>query len=129
MVGVIVETSVWVNYFRNSDTSIADEVDRLLDLHQILMVGVVHAELIRGFTTSGQLQAMEADLELLPYLESTHETWRRTGQVLAGLQLKGETIPFPDAVIAAQGLEYDLPVFTLDGHFSRVEGLDLYEMS
>jgi predicted nucleic acid-binding protein len=104
-------------------------MDRLLDLRQVLMVGVVHAELIRGFITRSQPQSMRADLELIPYLESTHETWRLTGQILADLQMKGQTIPFPDAVIAAQGVEYNLPVFTLDRHFSRVEGLEIYEIN
>lgn len=129
MVRVIIETSAWVSYFRSGDSSIADEVDRLLATNEAVLVGVVYAELVRGFRTSLQPQSLEADLDLLPYLETTHETWKRTGQLLADLQRRGEMIPFPDAVIAAQALENGLPLFTLDRHFDRVEGLALHEIN
>ncbi|MQG82114.1 MAG: PIN domain-containing protein, partial [SAR202 cluster bacterium] len=42
------------------------------------------------------------------------------GELLAELQIRGHSIPFQDAAIAALALQHNLPVLTRDQHFSRV---------
>ena len=54
------------------------------------------------------------------FLYSDRESWRRIGELLAELQIQGNSIPFQCAAIVALALQHNLPVLTRDQHFSRV---------
>jgi predicted nucleic acid-binding protein len=41
---------------------------------------------------------------------------------------KGLTLPLSDIFIAAIAVEHDIPVFTLDKHFSQIPGVKLYQL-
>jgi tRNA(fMet)-specific endonuclease VapC len=47
------------------------------------------------------------------------------GKVKAALLKKGKPIPENDIWIAATAVQYQLPLYTKDGHFNEVEGLIL----
>ncbi len=123
---VVVDTSQWVQYFRIGASAEAAEVDRLLALGEVVMVGVVYAELLCGARDETQFRALEQQLDALPFLEMTTATWRDTGRILSDLQQEGLTIPLPDAAIAALALEQALQVYTRDDHFQRIPGLELH---
>jgi|GEM_PF-3390054 len=48
------------------------------------------------------------------------------GELLAELQIRGHSIPFQDATIAALALQHNLPVLTRDQRFSRVCRIQLH---
>lgn len=126
---VIVDTSVWVRSFRVRDSAEKREMERLIQNHDVIMVGVVYAELLRGARDERELRTLEETLGDLPFLDTNKETWRRTGSLLLDLRRRGLIIPLADAVIATQALEGDHQLYTLDDHFRRVPGLRLYEAS
>jgi predicted nucleic acid-binding protein len=128
MAGVIADTSVWIQNFRFGDSSEALELDRMLEAGEVFMVGIVYAELLRGARTQSQSRLLESDLYGLPFLEMTRETWRATGHLMASLQLQGLSVALPDVAIAAIALENDVPVFTRDRHFERIQGLKLHKI-
>ena len=123
---VIVDTSEWVQYFRFADSTEAAEVRRLLVAGEVVMVGIVYAELLRGARDAAQFHALEDHLDALPFLEMTGATWRATGRILGELQRRGSAISLPDAAIAALALEHGLQVYTRDDHFQRIPGLELH---
>jgi tRNA(fMet)-specific endonuclease VapC len=123
---VIVDTSEWIQYFRVPNSPEGMEVRRLLEIEEVVMVGVVYAELLRGSRNQDQFHILEEQLGALPFLEMTKETWNSTGRILSELQRQGETIALPDAAIAAIALEHGLRVFSRDGHFQRVPGLEIH---
>lgn len=124
---VIVDTSQWVQYFRAGESLEAGVVEDLLTAGEAVMVGVVYAELLRGARNENQFRTLEEDLNSLPFLEVTRQTWNRTGSLLGDLQRRGLSILLPDALIAALALEHGYPVYTRDTDFQRVPGLELYE--
>ncbi len=123
---VIVDTSEWVQYFRFADSTEAAEVRRLLVAGEVVMVGVVYVELLRGARDAAQFHALEDHLDALPFLEMTNATWRDTGRILRDLQRRGSAISLPDAAIAALVIEHGLRVYTRDDHFQRIPGLELH---
>ena len=123
---VVVDTSQWVQYFRVAASAEAAEVRRLLALGEVVMVGVVCAELLRGARDETQFRALDEQLDALPFLEMTIATWRDTGRILSDLERRGLTIPLPDAAIAALALEHGHRVYTRDDHFQRIPGLELH---
>ena len=124
---VIVDTSVWVQYFRVPQSPDGEEVERLIRADQVAMVGVVLAELVQGARDKDELRVLEDRLEALPYLEAKMGTWRSAGQILLSLRHQGRTISVPGALIASLALEGGHQVYTLDEHFQRVPGLKLHE--
>ena len=129
MPSVVVDTSQWAQYFRVADSPEAAEVRRLLSANDVVMVGIVYMELLRGARDQRQLDILEDELEALPFVDVGKGTWKRAGLLLSELQRRGLKIPLPDAVIAAQALDHGLLVFTRDEHFQRIPGLQLYSPS
>lgn len=60
----------------------------------------------------------------IPY---TPRIAKNAAKIDADLAKKEEMITFPDTVIAATALTYDLILVTKDEHFKRIEGLKLEE--
>ena len=123
---VVVDTSQWIQYFRMAGSSEAAEVRRLLTAGDVVMVGIVYAEVLRGARDEMQFNMLKGQLGALPFAEVTKETWRRAGCLLADLKWQGLTISLADAVIAALALQHGFSVFTRDEHFRRVPGLALH---
>lgn len=127
MTPIIIDSSAWIQYFRDLSSPVGQEVEGIIESGDALLVGVVYAELVRGVRDDRDLHVLEDNLEGIPFLETGKETWRRAGQLLLDLRRQGRTIALPDAVIAAQALEGDHQVYTQDEHFQRVPGLRLHE--
>jgi predicted nucleic acid-binding protein len=98
---------------------------RLLAEGAVVMVGLVLVELLRGARTEEDFAVYRRRLEAVPLAPSIPATWLLAGRILFDLARRGETIPLPDAIIAAHALVGDHEVLTKDEHFERVLGLRL----
>jgi len=52
----------------------------------------------------------------------------RYAEVYLGLERKGEMIPVNDIWIAAFAMRHSIPLLADDGHFERIDGLDLIDL-
>lgn len=125
---VIVDSTVWTHYLRTPETPIGHGLLRLLEADQVVMVGVVLAEVLQGARGEREFRQLRSWLEVLPYLEVTQETWAGAGELSMHLRAEGRLTPLTDLLIAALALEGDHHVYTLDEHFQRVPGLRLYHV-
>lgn len=125
---VIVDSTVWIHYLRTPDTPTGRELLRLLDGDRIAMVGMVLAEVLQGSRGMSEFAQLRSWLEVLPYLETTKETWIKTGELSLQLRAQGRLIPLTDLLIAALALEGGHEVYTLDEHFQRIPGLSLHQV-
>ena len=123
---VVVDTSEWAQYYRVGDSPEAMEVRHLLGAGDVVMVGIVYAELLRGARDEKQFRDLQDELGGLPFVETDKDSWERAGRLLAELRRQGLSVPLPDAVIAALALQHGLEVFSRDEHFQRVPGLQLH---
>ncbi|MDO8530627.1 MAG: PIN domain-containing protein [Dehalococcoidia bacterium] len=123
---VIVDTSIWLQFFRLQPSSVKKEMDRLRASGEIAVVGVVLAEVLQGARTEREAEQLRAGLRGFPYLEETQGTWVRVGELSHQLRQKGVTVSIMDLLIAALALEHGCEVYTLDEHFERVPGLTLH---
>jgi predicted nucleic acid-binding protein len=126
MARVVVDTSVWASFFRVPGSQEGEELARLLDAGEAVMVGVVLAELLRGARDEEELQFLEETLGALPFLEAREETWRRAGRLLFRLRRSGAQGNLADALIAALAMENGCQVYSLDEDFRHIPGLALY---
>ena len=125
---VIVDTSIWIQAFREYASPECSHVDLLLAGGKVAMVGIVLSEILKGARNQEDFGRLREDMTRLPYLETTQETWITAGALSYQLRVKGVTVSLPDLVIASLAMEGDHEVYTLDNHFQRIPGLKLYNV-
>lgn len=126
---VIVDTSVWIPYFRDPDSKEKHVMDRLIDRDMLAVAGIVVMELIQGCRTRVDMDEMKDTLLALPYLETSQDTWVRAGETSSVLRRRGITLPFTDLVLAVLSIEHLCEVYTLDPHFRKIPEVRLYSPS
>jgi predicted nucleic acid-binding protein len=120
----IVDTSVWVQYFK-SQTDIAEKIDQGLLSGTVYMVGPVVAELLQGARTEKDYNVLYNSIDGVPFIETSFSDWRLAGELFFRLREKGVTLPLTDCLIAAISINNDALVHTLDQHFRQIPGINL----
>jgi hypothetical protein len=123
---VLVDTSVWIEYFQGRDALIEKEMDGLLRSEQVATAGLVLAELRRGCRTPNQVTLMLDAMEPLFYLEIDRTSWLKAGEIAAEVSASGYKLEVGDCLLAALALRERCSLFTLDRDFSRIRGLKLH---
>lgn len=123
---VVADTSVWIPFFNQPESPEKREIDALIDVDHLVLVGMVLAELIQGCRSSREVDTILSKLTGLRFLETGFSTWKRAGDLSFSLRRKGITLPLTDLVIAALALEHGCQVYTLDPHFEQIPGLSLH---
>lgn len=124
--GVVVDTTVWIHFFRGRNEPVRTALRHLLRSRQVVMVGMVMAEVLQGIRTATELNEAQDHLAALPYFEMTPETWYAAATLSRNLRLTGHTLPLSDLIIAALAMQHDLAVYSTDPHFLRIPGLTRY---
>lgn len=123
---VIIDTSVWAEYFRGKNEDIVKKVRELIENDGAVLCGIVLSELIAGVRKQKDEEIMRDALMSLPYLETTMEIWILTGRIARELMSKGKKIPLTDVILAASALKKDFAVFTLDAHFESIPDIKIF---
>jgi tRNA(fMet)-specific endonuclease VapC len=126
---IIADTCVWIEFFRNPDSSVSARLKQLLLERRVVMVGMVLAEILQGIRNPKEAKTVKEALGRLPYLEITREMWEKAGDLSASLRKGGKPIPLSDLLIAAAGQLSAHEVFTVDPHFDEVEGVRLHTVT
>jgi predicted nucleic acid-binding protein len=124
--GVIVDTSVWVEFLRSGRGKNSAIVKYLIGTAQAMTCGMVLAELLAGVRSIEDRRQLREALTGLDYLEMREQTWRLAGELAADLRAKGRTVPMSDLTIAALAIEHGLSILTADSHFLNVPGVQMY---
>jgi predicted nucleic acid-binding protein len=126
---ILVDSSVWVDFFSSSPSRAGDELRRMIeDSEPFALAGIVVAEVLQGLTRDAA--PIERFLKQWDMLEPEgFDTYRRAAGLYRFAREKGVTLATIDTLIAAIALEHGASVFTLDQDFfriARLAGLELY---
>ena len=124
---VLVDTSVWIQYFNRLDSKPGKSVEGLLREGKIVGTGIVLTELLQGAKIEKEFNAILESMAALPFLETTQNTWIKAGRISYTLRRSGITIPITDLIIASLALEHDCLIFTLDPQFKKIPDIELYK--
>ncbi len=122
MADVLVDTSVWIDFFRNERSRPGDFLDTLLAEDNVLLCGIVEMEIFQGLKKK-ELREIQSIFELIPYIETTRKDFIASGTLWQNLRKKGKTLPSTDCLIAELCIRHDLALFSLDSHFDDIEEL------
>jgi predicted nucleic acid-binding protein len=117
---ILVDSSVWVDFFSSSPGRAGAELRRMIDESEpFALTGVVVAEVLQGLTRDAA--RIEQFLVQWDMLEPTgFATYREAAAIYRGARAKGISLTTIDTLIAAIALEHGTSVFTLDQDFSRI---------
>jgi predicted nucleic acid-binding protein len=119
--GVLVDTSAWVAYFRGLEPA-RSAVLALLQEGRAFRCGPVELELRQGLRRSEADSVLSLWRGLTP-LRTEEIDFASAGDLLLQLRSRGVTVPAMDALIASLAVRREVPLLTLDQHFSAVPGL------
>ena len=126
---IIIDTSIWIPALRNRTSPEKAEVERLIFEDAAAVVGIVLVEVLRGARDRSHFDELYDQMRGAFLIEDDEGSWLRAAELLLDLKLRGEVIPLPDAIIAAQALLGSHAVYTADPHFGRIAGLRLHATS
>ncbi len=128
---ILVDSSVWIDFFSSSPGRAGSELRRMIDRAEpFCLTGMVVTEVLQGLTRD--LKTIEQFLRQWDLLEPRgFKTYRNAAAVYRAARAKGITPSTIGVLIAAVALEHGATVFTLDKDFSRIAaltGLALYSV-
>jgi tRNA(fMet)-specific endonuclease VapC len=118
---ILIDTSVWIDYFQNKPSSISEKVDGILSENNIYIPKIVIAELIQGSGSQKEISIIEDFLDAFNIIDQKEDTWVEAGKLSYRLRKKGRAINLADCYIAIIARAYECYVFTLDKHFEHIQ--------
>ncbi|MGD0223805.1 MAG: PIN domain-containing protein [Terriglobia bacterium] len=123
---VIVDTSVWIEFFDRNNPSVRGDLETLLRQEEVATAGMVLAELRRGCRSAPQVRGLLQAMEPLVYLEADRNSWLRAGELVAECSARGFQVGIADCLLAALAMRESASIFTLDRDFERIPRLRLF---
>lgn len=117
---VLVDTSVWIDYFNVKRSPAFQEVSRLLRERRVFYTGIVALELIRGARTDKELLILDTLFRSIECIEAQTGTHQEAGRLGYRLARKGFSIGTVDLLLSQLAIERDLWLYSQDQHFQMV---------
>jgi hypothetical protein len=118
---VLVDTSIWIAYFKDVDPVLTERIDGVLTDSDIYVPRVVIAELIQGAKTEKEISVIEDFVEAFYVIDQTEHAWFRAGRLSFSMKRKGVTVNIVDCYIAVIANENSCKIMTLDEHFKGIK--------
>ena len=117
---VLVDTSVWIAFFRGKDVQLTERIASLLKSQSAVYTGIVALELLNGAKGQKELQVLNDAFDAMQCIPITEETYMRAGRLGYELARKGNTLSAVDLLIAQTTIENGSLLMTYDEHFSII---------
>ena len=117
---ILIDTSVWIDYFRDRSHTFSEKVDNLLSQNDIFVPKIVVAELIQGSKSEREVSAVREFLDAFHIIDQSEQTWVKAGDLSYRLKKRGKRINLADCYIAVMAEEHGCQIFTLDEHFKDI---------
>lgn len=118
---VLIDTSVWIDYFKGIDNQFAEKVDEVLTFSEVYVPRVVIAELIQGAKSEKEVSVIEEFIGAFNIVDQTEDTWMKAGRLSFSMKRKGVFISIIDCYIAVIADENNCKIFSLDEHFRTIK--------
>ncbi len=117
---VLIDTSIWIDYFKKPSRELAAQVDELLSQEMGCISDVVIAELLQGAKSQNEISTITDLSKMLLLVSQSLETWQKAGMLSHMLKKGGRTIHLVDCYIAVIAQENQCQILTLDRHFDII---------
>ena len=117
---ILVDTSVWVEFFSPSTSRAGNELRRMIaDAEPFALSGVIVSEILQGLKRDvDQIEHHLSQWEMLEPLGFS--TYREAAAIFRLGRARGFSLTTIDTLIAAIALDHRAVLFTVDQDFSRI---------
>ena len=122
---MLIDTSVWIEWINGRENKATRLLDSLLDDGDAWLAPIVLQEILQGARNERQLNDLYREFIDQPIVTASLESYALAGTLYARCRWQGITVRSPhDCLIAAQAVEYDHPLLTLDRDFQAIAGIE-----
>ena len=117
---ILVDTSIWIDYFRNGNT--ADALDKLIESDMICINDVILSELLPYINQRHEEELKELLLsfpKLQMKIDWNEIVFMQTKNLHNGINKVG----LPDLMIAQNAIQNNVNLFSCDRHFQLIKNL------
>lgn len=128
---ILVDTSVWIDFFRDGSSPYGKMVDGLLEQAMVCTTPLIKAEIVPSARNKKEFKNLMDYFGALPLLEDPPTLWDDIIHAQFTLKRKGfYGIGIPDLMIAISAKAHDREIFSRDRHFELMQkplGLKLFD--
>jgi hypothetical protein len=124
---ILVDTSVWIDYFNGRQNRYTDKLDELLSSELVVIGDIILAEILQGFRKDKEFQKAKNALNCFHcYSISNKEIAIKSAENFRILRKKGITVrKTTDMLIGTFCIESKIPLLHNDRDFETLEELGL----
>lgn len=116
----LIDTSVWIEYFKGKKTSIIKKINELLEGGNIVICGVILGELITGAKEPFSPKIINLKY-ICEVIEDDVDNWIYAGILRKEMSRKGENIPLIDCYIGSLAEKKSFLLWSYDKHFEIIK--------
>lgn len=120
---VLVDTSVWVRFFRVADSPEAQTLDALLAAGPVATCPPIRAEVVSGAKNRREFDRLSDLFDALVNLEPPVEIWRKIEGHRFELAKRGYQASLIDLMIALTAYAHDVVLWSVDDDFTRIASI------
>ena len=117
---VLIDTSVWIDFFRKRNDELIKHIRLLLESERAVYTGIVALELINGAKGQKELQTLNDAFGTMERIDERKDTHFNAGMLGYELVRKGHTLGVVDLLIAQIAMENDTGLLSTDEHFKVI---------
>jgi predicted nucleic acid-binding protein len=118
---LLIDTSVWINVFRDRSGQVRQQLDALIANREVLLTRFTQLELLQGSLNDREWTLLSTYLEAQDYVELTSHSWLADARIYYDLRRQGLTVRSPiDCCIAQAAIENDLLLIHNDRDFETI---------
>jgi hypothetical protein len=118
---ILVDSSIWIEFFRRPDSPVSLVLDHLLAHRLVCTTGLIKAEVVPGARSPRDFRRLRSLFDALPLAPERDGFWSHLIRFRRRLQTKGIIgIGIPDLIIATVAIQNRKLVFTSDEDFLRM---------
>ena len=110
---ILVDTSVWIDFFRNSDPEIGGRLSGLLEDGEVIAISAIFGELLQGAKNEAEEKVILEFWESLPKIDE-EDLFIEAGKLSREFKLTTKGVGLVDGYILAACKREKLTLWTLD---------------
>ena len=117
---VLIDTSIWVEFFRKKNSPISVRLREFLKLNLVCYTGPILVELYQGAKTQHEIEILDQLFDTIHYIQIKREHYHHAGLVSQRAARSGKIFSTVDVVLAVLAHDEKLSLFSLDRHFQEI---------
>jgi tRNA(fMet)-specific endonuclease VapC len=117
---VLIDTSVWVDFFRKKESPVSVKVREYLKLNRVCYAGPILVELYQGAKTQREIEILDQLFDTISYIDITRDHYHHAGTISQKAAREGKVFSAIDVILAVLAHDGGLSLFSLDRHFHDI---------